>query len=137
MNITIENKLIREKRDMNVYHHATGSAHMISHNSFVTLPLRPVIEADYLYVSIVGGPGGLEGNYVVNLPSWVDFEFFSKGDVIVTHSGDRTLVKIPPGFPMWQLKMTRSLSSLAKSSDCVIIGDDYTASYDEGRQNWP
>lgn len=127
MNITIENKLIREKRDMNVYHHATGSAHMISHNSFVTLPLRPVMEDDYLYVSIVGGPGRLERNCVVNLPSWADFEFFSKGDVTVVHSGDRTLVKIPPGFPVWQLKMTRSFSLLInKSTDRVIIGDDCT-----------
>jgi len=125
VNITIENKLVMEKRDMNVYHHSTRSAHMISHNSSVTLPLRPVIEDDYLHISIVSGPGHLNSKSIVNLPSWVDFEFTSDGDVTVTHSGDRTLVKIPPGLPVWQLKMTRSLASLIeKPSDCVTIGDD-------------
>jgi len=127
--ITIQNKLVVEKRDMNIYHHSTRSAHMISFDSSITLPLRLVTEDDYLYVSIVGGPGRLERDCVVTLPSWLDFEFFSKGDVTVSHSGDRTLVKIPPGFPMWQLKMTRSLSSITtRSADRVIIGDDYMGS---------
>jgi hypothetical protein len=116
-----------EKRDMNIYHHSTRSAHMISFDSSITLPLDSNIEEDYLHISIVGGPGRLEGNCVVNLPSWADFEFFSKGDVTVAHSADRILVKIPPGFPIWQLKMTRSLSSLTnRSADHVIIGDDCT-----------
>jgi hypothetical protein len=125
INITIENRLVLEERDMNVYHHSTRSAHMISHNSSITLPLRPVIEDDYLHVSIVSGPGHLEGKCVVNLPSWVDFEFFSQGNVTVAHSSDRTLLKVPPGPPTWQLRMTRSLSSLIdKSMDHVIIGED-------------
>ena len=123
--ITIENKLVLEERDMNVYHHSTRSAHMISYNSSVTLPLRPTQEEDYLHVSIVNGPGHLEGNCVVNLPSWVDFEFSSRGDVIVAHVGDRTLLKVPPGLPTWQLRMTRSLYSLNdKAADRVIIGED-------------
>jgi hypothetical protein len=125
INITIENKLVIEKRDMNVYHHATRSAHMISFDSSITLPLRPVIEDDYLHISIVSGPGHLKSKSIVNLPSWVDFEFSSRGDVTVAHSGNRTLVKIPPGLPMWQLKMTRSFSSLINQlSDCVTIGDE-------------
>ena len=127
--ITIQNKLVVEKRDMNIYHHATRSAHMISFDSSITLPLSLNIEEDYLHISIVGGPGRLEGNCVVNLPSWLDFEFFSKGDVTIAHSVDRILVKIPPGFPIWQMKMTRSLSSLTnRSTDRVIIGDDYMPS---------
>ncbi len=125
--ITIQNKLVMEKRDMNIYHHSTRSAHMISSDSSVTLPFRPVTEDDYLHISIVSGPGRLESNCVVSLPSWADFEFSSRGDVTVAHSGDRTLVKIPPGLPVWQLKMTRSLSSLINPSDRVTIGDDYTA----------
>jgi hypothetical protein len=125
INITIENKLVMEKRDMNVYHHFTRSAHMISHDSSITLPLRPGIEDDYLYISIVSGPGRLEGNCIVNLPSWVDFELSSAGDATTAHSGDRTLLKIPPGPPKWQLKLTRSpFSIIAQSSDRVIIGDD-------------
>jgi hypothetical protein len=125
VNITVENKLVMEERDMNVYHHSTRSAHLISHNSSVTLPLSPVMEDDYLHISIVSGPGHLENKSVVNLPSWADFEFSSEGNITVTHSGDRTLLKIPPGLPNWQLKMTRPAASyINKSSDCVFIGDD-------------
>ena len=98
---------------------------MISFDSSITLPLKPVIEDDYLHISIVSGPGRLEGNCVVTLPSWADFEFFSRGNVTVVHSGDRTLVKIPPGLPIWQLRMTRSLASLTnESTDRVTIGYD-------------
>jgi hypothetical protein len=125
INITIHNKLLLEKRDMTVYHHATRSAHMISCNSSITLPLRTVIEDDYLHISIVRGPGRLEGICIVSLPSWVDFEISSADDVAVAHSGDRTFLKIPPGPPEWQLKMTRSFSSLNdQSSSHVTIGDD-------------
>ena len=125
INITIENKLVLEERDMNVYHHSTGSAHMISHDSSITLPLKTVIEDDYLHISIVSGPGHLQSKSVVNLPSWVDFEFSSKGDVSVAHSGDRTLLKIPPGPPIWQLKMTCSPSSLINQPlDHVTFGDN-------------
>ncbi len=125
INITIENKLVMEKRDMNVYHHSTRSAHMISYNSSITLPLRSVIEDDYLHISIVSGPGCLEDYCVVNMPSWIDFELSSAGDANIAHSGNRTLLKIPPGLPVWQLKMTRSLSSrINKASDRVTIGDD-------------
>lgn len=125
INITIENKLIKEKRDMNVYHHSSKSAHMISFNSSVTLPLRSEIEDDYLHISIVSGPGHLKCQSIVNLPSWIDFEFSSREDITVTHSGDRTLLKIPPGLPMWQLKLTRSNSSFIRHpSDQVIIEDE-------------
>jgi hypothetical protein len=122
--ITIENRLVMEKRDMNVYHHSTRSAHMISFNSSITLPFRSVIEDDYLHISIVSGPGPLEGECRVNLPSWMDFEFSPGGDVAVTHSGNRTLLRIPPGLPVWQLKMTRSSSLFNQPSDCITIGDD-------------
>jgi hypothetical protein len=122
--ITIENRLITGKRDMNVYHHSTGSAHMISHNSSVTLPLGPVIDADYLYISIVGGPGHLGSKSVVNLPKWVDFEFLSEGKLALTHSHDRIFLKIPPGLPVWQLKLTRSCSRIRKGPHRVIISED-------------
>jgi len=124
INITVENRLVREKRDMNVYHHSTGSAHLISHDSSITLPLKTVIEDDYLHISIVSGSGRLQSKSVVNLPSWADFEFSYRGDVTVAYPGDRTLVKIPPGHPTWQIKMTRSLSSLIdKSTDHIIIDE--------------
>ena len=125
VNITVENKLVMEERDMNVYHHSTRSAHLISYNSSITLPLKPIIEDDYLHISIVSGPGPLAGNCTVDLPSWTNFEFSPGGDVFVTHSGSRTLLKIPPGLPNWQLRMTWSVAShMNKSSDSVTIGDD-------------
>ena len=122
--ITIENKLVMGKRDMNVYHHSSKSAHMISHNSSVTLPLRPVIEDDYLYISIVSGPGSLERKSVVNLPAWVDFEFLSEGKLAVAYSGERILLKIPPGPPGWQLKLTRSSSRFKQTTGRVTVCDD-------------
>lgn len=98
---------------------------MISHNSSITLPLKAVIEDDYLDISVVSGAGHLENKSVVNLPAWADFEFSSKGNATLIHSGDRTLLKIPPGPPVWQLKLTRSLSSIIdQPSDRVTIGDD-------------
>jgi hypothetical protein len=125
INVTIENKLLMEKRDMNVYHHSTRSAHMISHDSSITLPLKSDIEDDYLHISIVSGPGQLEGNCLVNLPSWVDFELSSVGDATIAHLGERILLKIPPGPAVWQLRMKRSLSSIVDQLlDRVIIGDD-------------
>lgn len=99
---------------------------MISPGSSITIPLKSVIEDDYLHISIVSGPGCLEGSCVVNLPSWIDFELSSAGDAATTHSGDRTLLKIPPGLPKWQLRITHSLSSfINQSSDRVIIGDNH------------
>lgn len=97
---------------------------MISHNSSITLPLRPAVEDDYLDISVVSGPGRLENKSVVNLPSWADFEFSSQGRGSIIRSGDRVLLKIPPGPPDWQLKMTRSSSPVSQSTDRVTVGDD-------------
>jgi hypothetical protein len=125
INITVENKLIMEKRDMNVYHHSTRSAHLISHNNSITLPLRSSLDDDYLHVSIVCGPGHLTSRSVLNLPSWADFELNSEGNLIAAHSGERTVLKIPPGPSTWQLKIKRPIDSLInRSVDRVTIGDD-------------
>ncbi len=98
---------------------------MISHDSSITLPLKSVIEDDYLHITIVSGPGRLEGNCVVNIPSWVDFELSSAGDATVAHLGERTLLRIPSGPPTWQLRMTRAVSSLIDQPlDHITIGDD-------------
>ncbi len=125
--INVENKLITEKRDMNVYSHSTNSAHLISYGSSIPLPLEPDVDDDYLHISIVSGPGQLELTSVVDLPSWANFEFSSEGKLTVIRSGDRTLLKIPPGLPLWQLKMTRSISSLKRRlsvhKDRLIVRD--------------
>lgn len=123
--ITIKNKLIREKRDINVYHQATRSAHIISRNSSITLPLGTRQEEDYLHISVISGPGNLWKNCLINLPSWADFEFSSEGKMAVTHSGDRMVLNIPPGPPTWQLKITRPNGmKMIRTPDHVIVGDD-------------
>jgi hypothetical protein len=121
--ITVQNKLKKEKRDLNVYHQSTRSAHIISHNSAITLPLRTVEEEDFLHISLVSGPGNLWKNCVVDLPSWAEFEFSSEGKVTLTHSGGRTLLKIPPGPPKWELKMTRPAEASSIQEDKVTVGN--------------
>jgi hypothetical protein len=124
--ITVENKLIEEKRYINVYHQSTRSAHLISYNSSITLPLRTVEENDYLYISAVRSHGNLWKACLINVPSWADFEFSSEGKVAIAHSNnaDRIILKVPPGPPTWQMKMTQSTAALMKKlSDNIIICD--------------
>jgi hypothetical protein len=124
--ITVENKLGKNKRDINVYHHSTRGAHLISDNSSIILPLGTVEKGDYLHISVVHGPGDLKKDCLINVPSWTDFEFASEGKVTLIHSSDRILLKIPPGPPKWELKMMRStgLSSISPlTGDHVTIGD--------------
>ncbi|MGD2092011.1 MAG: hypothetical protein PVH61_37925 [Candidatus Aminicenantes bacterium] len=137
--ITVENKLLAEKRDLNVYHHSTQSAHIISHNSSITLPLvtNGEGEKDYLDISVVKGPGYLERYCLIDIPAWADFDFTSKESVTgisLTHSHDldgaRTLLKIPPGPPAWELKITRptrpaTKGQFTKKGDYVVIGDNH------------
>lgn len=125
ISITVENKLVMEKRDMNVYHHSTRSAHLISHNNSITLKLRPSLEDDYVHISIVCGPGHLTYKSILNLPSWADFELHSEGSLMAAHSGERTVLKIPPGPSTWQLKMKRPIDFfIGRLADRVTIGDD-------------
>ena len=131
IDITIKNKLTAGERDIHVFHHSTRSAHIISHNSSVTLPLRDAGENDYLYISVVKGPSYLWTACVIGLPLWMDFDFSSEGKLAVTHSCDtkQTLLKIPPGPPTWELKITRSvgMSSIgllnAADAESVFISD--------------
>ncbi len=127
INIVIENKLIMEKRDVNLYHQSMRRAYMIGSNSTIDVSLRSVLEEDYLHISVVSGPGPLAQKCVINIPSWADFEFSSEGNLTATHSGDRTLLKIPPGPATWQLKITLPVTSLVnRQSDRVIIADNPT-----------
>lgn len=119
--ITVENKLIPERRDINVYHHSTSSAHIISYNNSFTLPLRSTEEDDYLHISAVRGPGLIRNDCIIDLPAWADFEFSSEGKVTVFHMRDRTLLKIPPGPPSWQLKITRPGGMPGKQKDRITV----------------
>ncbi|MCP5107906.1 MAG: hypothetical protein GY950_31245 [bacterium] len=124
IDITVENKLEKEKRGLNVYHHSSRGAHLISYNSSVTLPLRSIEAEDYLHISVVRGPGDLRKNCLIDLPSWADFEFSSEGKVTLNHSGDRTLLKIPPGPATWQLKLTLPCTAPETREDKVIVAND-------------
>jgi hypothetical protein len=128
-NIKVENKLVKEKRDISVYNHFTRSAHIISDNSNIILPLGTVEQGDYLHISAVRGPGDLRNVCWINLPSWTDFEFSIERKITVTHTYwcgiSRLLIKIPPGPPAWQLKVTRPPKTIGTTVDnYVIIGDD-------------
>lgn len=122
--IKIENKLKHEKRGINVYHHSTRSAHIISYDSSIRIPLKPVKEGDYLHISVVRGPGNLLKDCFVILPSWADCEFSCEGKVTVTHYGDRTILKSQPGPPTWQLKMTYAAGSPGVDSEDIVIVSD-------------
>lgn len=122
--ITIENKFTLERRDLNVYHHATKSAHMISHNSSITLPLKTAGESDYIYISIVSGPGNLGHTSFVSLPAWMNFEFLAEGQLKVMRSDERTFLKIPPGPPEWKLKLTSATSTILGKWYKVVLGEE-------------
>lgn len=103
--MTVRNKLSKEKRDISVYHQSNRSSHIISYNSSLTQPLNIVDHHDYIHVSAISGPGHFKHPCVMNIPAWMDFEYTSAGDLFVSHSGNRTFIKIPPGFPRWELKV--------------------------------
>lgn len=105
--ITIENKLLTEKRSINVYQHAARGAHLLSSNGLISLPLEPSAAGDYLHISATRGPGRIKKECVIEIPLWLDFEFSGEGKVLISHKADRLIVTIPPGPPAWQLKLTR------------------------------
>ncbi len=126
---TVENRFNKEKRDINVYHRSTTSAHIISHNSSTTLPLRTGGESDFLDISPVSGPGHLRNDSIIDLPSWTDFEFsFSSGSkVTLIHSGGRTYLRIPSGPPTWQLTITQPADTAGTrggKADRVRVGNN-------------
>jgi hypothetical protein len=126
MNMIIQNKLALEKRDLNIYHHSTHSAHLISYHRSITLPLGSVETGDYLHISLVSGPGPLKRDCRIDLPLWVDFEFSLDGKVTVIHPGDTQRIRliISPGPLTWQLRVTRSDGSrFLPPADHVTISD--------------
>ncbi len=121
----IENRLVTERRDINVYHSSSATAHMISFNSSVTVSLGLGVEGDYLHVSVVSGPGRLQRETRVLLPGWLDFEYSGEGCVAVARSGGCTVLKIPPGLPGWSIKMTRPTDEgFLQRLPVIVVGDD-------------
>lgn len=122
--ITVENKLSKEKRCVHVYHHSTRSDHLISSDSSVTLPFGTVVQEDYLYISVARGPGNSWEDFRLELPVWADFEFSIEGNIVFSHSGARSIIRIPPGAPLWKLKMKRPAETHGAVGNRVTVGND-------------
>ncbi len=114
--ITVKNKLQTQKRTLSLYCHLEKSSHLISDNSTWTVTLKPVEQEDYIHISVIQGPGNLKKECRITLPSWLDFQLTSRDDFTQIHSGDRTILKIPPGPPIWALKITQPADSSIKAS---------------------
>ena len=125
--ITIENKLREEKRSLNVYHHSTRSAHIISHNSSITLPFKTSGKEDFLSLSIPSVAGRLRKKCLIDLPEWSEVELSLEGKITIVQREGRILLKIPAGAPIWELKLTCSaefVSNVPRNGDSIIIGDE-------------
>ncbi len=124
INVDIKNKLFMEEKYIYVYRHHTRTGHMISHDSSITVPLPSGREKDdYLQLSVNGGDTPLKYRETIELPLRTDFEFSSRGSVTLVHSGSRLFLKIPPGAPGWQLKLTSSAPT-PRSSARIVVRDD-------------
>jgi hypothetical protein len=125
--IVINNKLAIQRRDIHVYHYASRSAHIISYNSSITLPLHTIDGKDYLGISMTGAAGRLRNNCTIDLPAWLEAEIYLEGKLTVSHCDRRTLLKIPPGSSDWELRLTRPAGVTARAIhavDRVTIGDE-------------
>ncbi len=124
--ISVENKLIKEKRGINIYHHATNGAHIISHGSSLKIPLETAEKDDYLHISLITGPGHLWQSCFIIMPPWVDFEFSTEVKTTITHLSSKIILKIQPGPPGWQLKITCPAEAAHKKSTTRLIITDET-----------
>lgn len=123
--IHFENNLLIEKRNMNVYHGLSKGTHFISHGSSVEIQLRTMDEDDYINLSVAVGPGFMERSSIVDLPSWLNYEFRTYKDFSAIQSGGRVRLKISAGLPEWQLILKLPASSVSPSEGRVIISDDF------------
>lgn len=103
--ISVENRLTVEQRDLHVYHHSSRSAHIISRSSSIVLTLTMAGRLDYLHISPGRGGGSGWKQCWVRLPSWLDFELSSDRGVTLRRSGGQTVLNIPPARSAWQLRI--------------------------------
>jgi len=122
--IIIQNQLITEKRDINIYHRDSGSAHMISYNSSVKLMLKRAEDGDFLHISLVSGPEELEHTSFIYIPLWMDFEFTNINRIMLNRFGDRNLLKIPPGLLNWELRLFQTNHNHNSLTGKITIGDE-------------
>ena len=122
--MTIENKLLLEKRSISVYHHGNRSVHLISHKCYLDIRLQSALEKDYLFITMICGPGNINKKNILDLPAWINYEIFSEGKFSAVHKNNRILLRIPAGLPEWKLKLTRPTSQAQPKVDQIIIYDE-------------
>jgi hypothetical protein len=125
--ITVENRMVLEKRTLSIYHKGRNSTHLLDSSSSHTLLLKTAAEDDYLHISPGSGPGDLKNECVLRIPSWADFQFSSKDKISLSHWGKLFLLTVPAGTAPWELRMTRpNDSDVYPATDTVTISDDET-----------
>ena len=124
VDITVENKLAIDKREINIYHHARKSSHIISYNSTISTLLKTSEENDYLHISVGRGPGDLKSGCSIHIPAWANFQLSNEGKVTITRTKAKTEITLPPGPPTWELKISRSEASrVNRRQEVVTIGN--------------
>lgn len=97
---------------------------MISYGSSVRIPLQTIVQNDYINLSVAVGSGFMERQSIVELPSWLNYEFLSEGKFAASNAGDRIILKIPAGRPEWKLKLTLPSINHRPGEGLVIISDE-------------
>jgi len=127
LHMSIINKLSKEKRDISLYHHRDKSAYIVSHNSKVEISMSAQEEGDFLHLSIVSGPGNMNLPCRISFPPWCNYSISGLGNGDVCRSSNETLITIPPGSPVWQLKLTlpakSDLPEIADDKGFIIVGE--------------
>lgn len=106
--LTIWNKLLKDRRDINVYQHSIQSSHIVSSNSPLVLQMKPGNGEDFLHISVPMGPGHLKYSCELDLPSFLDIEFkfsMTMGEITLRHFSERIKLVIPPGPSSWGVKL--------------------------------
>lgn len=123
--IIIENNLVEEKRGLNVYHRQDRSIHLIGCGNAYTVSLIPLDGNDYIHLSVAVGSGIMEQHNVIDLPSWLNYEFLSEGRFAVRHDSGRTCLNIPAGLPEWKLKLSLPQCRLHQEQGRVTVSEKF------------
>ncbi len=132
--IAVCNRLVRDRRDINVYHHSEGTNNIISSKSRAVYSLGDHDAGDCLKISVPSGPGYLLNPCILEMPPYMNYRFSAEGKFLLLHKGERTLLKIPPGPPLWELKLFIPVPmgpGFSVSEDQVIISDEANGTFDE------
>ncbi len=125
VSITVKNLLNMDMKYLNVVHCSTVSAHLLSSNRAIELPLGNTDIHDHIHISACSeGGNDMWKDCLIDMPFWVDFELAFDGKATLLHSGNRLHLKLPSAPPTWQLKIRRPVGNgIACSNDYVVIAD--------------